>query len=526
MAWVAAVWLLLTAATLWWLPRNDLPNGFQNEYAHLYTLTEVHFRIRDEGLDAARSSLWDGYYPPAPHGVASAVLHATGGDRVEATASSAVWLLLWLAGTAALGRMLAGPSAGAFAVGLLAGWPSVFGTVRRYEPNAALAACVAAAGALLVSGLGNRRHAAAFGILAGLGMLSDRLVFAVYLAPLALLALVRPRPAERPRLVAALAVGLALCGWFYVRWFSIHLPEVLTQLGGEITRAGEQTGAFPAWTPVGLAWYPLAFVDRMMGLGPGVIALGGLIAWGLHGRKRVEPALRGRFELFLFGGLLLITAVSKKQPFYAIPLLAPLAAAVGAAWTGMVRGPRIAVAVAVAGLGLAQLLALTAFVFVVPRPLSGFPLFPSGLLGHEYTQAAPPHRQDLGVDRIASICRDQTAERPYTMVFSDAHGAYEGQLMPTLRLALDTRLVEGVLMAGEAVADQEIHAGCFVFVTDADERWPTPEMVTTLFEPWGLGDPSSNLLQALAAMEARSRLLERWDAGTGEAVFVYAIAPP
>ena len=183
--WTTALLLALLASGAWWLGRNDLPDGFQNEYEHLYTLTEAFFRARDEWLAEAWPALWHGYYPPLPHAIASAGMSLLGRSREVATLSlAAVAAALLLFSTARLAQALAGSRVAALAVALLAAWPGIFGNLRRYEPNVLLAALVAVAAAALAGRrrAGRRASPLLLGALCGLGMLADRLVFAVYLA--------------------------------------------------------------------------------------------------------------------------------------------------------------------------------------------------------------------------------------------------------------------------------------------------------------------------------------------------------
>ena len=147
-------------------------------------------------------------------------------------------------------------------------------------------------------------------------------------------------------------------------------------------------------------------------------------------------------------------------------------------------------------------------------------------LGYEYTQAAPPVNTGLALDRMADLCaaqRVRAPDKPYTMVFSDAHGAYEGQLMPALRLELDTRLVEGVLMNGPAVQDQAAQASCFVHVTSGPDPWPTDDAIRQEWADWGVGEPSPGLLDALSRMRDRSYPLDRWSTSRGDHVHVFTL---
>ena len=544
--WVAVVAGVLLASNAWWLRNNDLPDGFQNEYEHVYTLTEVFFRLRDGGLDEAWSPLWDGYYPPLMH-VAGATGLATLGRSVATPANAlGIFLVLLLGATAWTAYRLRGPEVAAVAVTLVATYPSVFGNARRYEPNIALSAMVALAAGLLIvrKGLDKGTTAALFGVLCGIGMLADRIVFVVYLLPLLVVAGVRAvRAYDAPRRTRALlrwtaagAVAMLVCGYYYARFLAGHIDEVWTQLGGEITAAGEQSTALPWWTPTGLTYYPLSFVDSQMGFALATATAIGVSLYLLRGRESLDRDQAVLLDAWLFGGLLVITIVGKKQPYYAIPILAPAAIAAAVGWRALpdVRG-RIAVAVVVAQPGFHQLAYLTKGSGLWPAPgrwawFAGASPLPDGFLGHEYTQAAPPHQVGLNLPRIAELCAAQTAkapDRPITAVFSEAQGAYEGQLMPALRLELDTLDVEGVLMNGHAIQEKaEEGAACFVYVTGSELTWPSRERIAQEWEDWGVGTPTEALYEAVDAMEARAYPLDRWFTERDEWVHVFTLVGP
>ena len=533
---------VLLASNLWWLQRDDLPDGFQNEYEHFYTLTEVYFRARDDSFGDARGPLWDGYYPPLPHMVASAGMAVGGRSRVAPAMFLGAFVILLLGMTCWIAFRLKDVQTALVATGLVAFYPAIFGNSRRYEPNVALAAMVAAAAGLLVvrKGLRSGWTAAGFGLLCGLGMLTDRLVFAVYLAPVVAIGLWQaargPSEQRRPELLRWLlagAVAVAVCGYYYARFLAGHISEIFSQLGGEITAAGDAGQTLPLWTTRGLLYYPLSFLDSQMGLVVGLATLIGLGLWLRRGRLGVDRSSRILLEAWLFGGLLIVTLVSKKQPFYSIPLLAPAAIAAAIGWRS-IEPKRLRAALAIVAMlaGLHQLVYLTRDdIGIVPAPgrwawFAGRSPFPPMWLGYEYTQAAPPVHTGLDLERMADLCAHQRAkapDKPYTMIFSDAHGAYEGQLMPALRLELDTRLVEGILMNGQAVQDQAELASCFVHVTSGQHGWPTDESITQEWSEWGVGEPTRDLLDALAAMRDRSYPLDRWITSRGDRVHVFTL---
>ncbi|MEE2827809.1 MAG: hypothetical protein VX498_01360, partial [Myxococcota bacterium] len=296
----------------------------------------------------------------------------------------------------------------------------------------------------------------------------------------------------------------------------------------------------PFWTLRGLSYYPMSWIDCQMGLVLGSLTISGLGLYLALARRRVDPGARGLLEAWLLGGLVLITVVGKKQPFYSIPLLAPAALLAAAGWISFLRRPatRGLLLAALLGLGGYQLGWLTFGSSHVPAPgkwsyLAGRTPFVAGWLDETpYTQAAPPKDQGLWLDYAASVCREQQSvfeaagfERPYVFLFSDSDQAPEGQVMPRLRLAMNSRLVEGFTMSGEAVVDQASQAGCLVFITASGQRWPTFELVEARWQQWGAGSPGEDFRGMLLDLAARAGPAQVWQSSWEESVHVYTLAP-
>lgn len=541
---VIAWTLALVLTTGWWLDQNDLPNGFQNEADHLYTLTEVFFRLRDNSYSDAHQAIWGEYYPPLPHAVASTGLALFGRSREVATLSLALFLLILLASTAWLGvRVRDGPTA-VLAVTLLALYPSIFGNLRRYEPNLAVSALVALALTMLVGGGGlrGRRAAIVLGLVCGLGMLTDRVVFAAYLLPPLLVDLLRRRSDGRGSLLEGLrgwtiagAVATLVCGYYYgnfLRTGSGHLHEVLSQVGGEIDAAGHETAVVSAWSLRGVFYYPLAWLDCQMGLALGVLSFAGIGLYLFRGRRDLSPEQRSLLEAWLFGGLLLFTVLGKKQPFYSIPLLAPAALCAALGFRSLPRpGVRALVAVLVLLLGLHQLAFLTRHRGLVPSPgrwawMAGASPFPDRWLGYEYTQAAAPFEQRLRLAHAAELCSGERlrSQKPYVYLFSEGGGAEEGQVMPTLRLYLDSRKVEGFRKSPpEALVENAGAAACFVYIGTEGRRWPTAASLSETMRRFSAGEAQQDVIDLLARLQAKARPMDSWMGTGGEEVHVYAL---
>jgi hypothetical protein len=145
--------------------------------------------------------------------------------------------------------------------------------------------------------------------------------------------------------------------------------------------------------------------------------------------------------------------------------------------------------------------------------------------------AAAPDPQGLRLGEVAAICRayqDEIAAAgdalPYVVLFSNSQRAYEGQVMPTLRLAMDSLQVEGVLMNGEAVEDQGGRAGCFLYLTDGGREWPSFSDVQGQWAQWGVGKPNEGLKLRLDEMRERVVQHRSWTTRWGSSVHLFTLA--
>lgn len=553
--------LLLTfgfaGSTASWLNHNDLPDGFQNEFIHLFTLTEAYFRARSGDLAGAWPVLVDEYYPPLPHLLAGATLALSGGSKDAAVLSSVPYLFVLLLSTAALARALGGTFAGLLAPAALVFSPAIFGNLRRYEPNIAVTALVAASLSLLAvrGGLRDRRTAVLAGTLAAGALLSDRLGGILFFAPVAAAlwvtdlrdwradrriakptsaAALLAAPAEGPeRLVRWVFLGLpalTLCGYYYVRWFLLHWSEVWTQREQEITASGELVGPFARFSPRDLFYYPLSALDGGLGIALCLLLGAGLVGW-FRVRRDVPEGPRRVVEAWAWGGLLILTLIGKKQPYYAIPALPALWAMAAVGLPNLVRGRALAAVLAVAAvLAIHQHRFLTSGSGLWPSPgrwaaVAGGPVLRHGFLGERYTMAAPPQELKLELRRVAALCEREArgTGRDSIVLFSEGQAAYEGQVMPTLRLLADHRDVEGLLMGPPAFGAHLGTASCFLYITAADRAWPTAESIAETLDQFGQSHPDASILGDFLAREARALPLADWRTTAGEHVYVYGL---
>lgn len=474
----------------WWLGRNELPDGYQNEFLHLYTLTEVWFRLRDEGLGAAWPFLWEGYWPPGMHVVAVGAVAAFGASLRVAVLALALAVFPLLLATGDLGRRLGDAWTGAAAAVLLACAPGVFGLARRYEPNLLLVALVAVGLWWLArGGLRSTREAVGFGLLCAAGLLVDRVVFALYLAGPALVWIATEREQRRRWLVAA-ALTLVVAGPYYALFLSEHVGEVTSQLGGEIDASGGTQAPLPPL--VALGYYPLSWLGGDLGVPGALFVFGGLAGW-IRGRRSTPAAVRRTLESALIVGLVAFSLIGKKQPYYGLPLLVPAALMAAGGWRA-VLGPRArtAVLIVLVLLGLNQVAFRSTGRAPVPvDALTGGPVL-GDLLGERYVLAGPPLELGLDLARAAELCGD----RPTLLV---AEQPKEGLVLPMVRLHLDRGDVPGRTVEAEAFAERAPAAQCLVWVGETD----------------GADD---------ALVRARGRPLGGWGRHGGPRVHVYALS--
>jgi hypothetical protein len=520
-----------------WFQANDLPDGFQNEFVHLFTLTEIWFRGRDEGIAAAWPALWDEYYPPGIHAVGSFALALFGPGREVATQSQLLFLLLLVAAAARLTFELGGRGPAFVVAVALTSSPAIFGNVRRYEPNVAVAACAALVMARLVllPRIGTRWQSLLLGFLLAMGLLVDRLSVGLYVGVPLLLVLASDLRASRSSVepgrwrrwgLVALTTAL-LAGPYYLRFFDLHWEEVRSQLHGEITARGIETGAAPFLSAQGALFYPLSIFDCQLGPLYTLAATLGLLGW-VRARRDLPADRRRILEAAVIVPLVVLSLLGKKQPYYSIPVLAPLLVIAVLGLRALLPGRRPVLVGLFVLVAMHQVLFLTRGRGLIPAPgrwawFAGQPPLPKDALGETYVQAAPPFHQGLQIERIARLCRSVEGERRSVVLYSEGQAAYEGQLMPTLRLALDRREVEGLVMGPPAVLDHWARSGCFIFVDRDGAPWPTPLGIERTLEAFDQSPADPALLALIADAQSRARLLDGWTTSQQEHVRVFAL---
>jgi len=497
----AALLVGLGAATVAWLGRNPFADGYQNEYLHVGNAFDLWDALRARDLWHLRYYVAHAYWPPLFYAAPWPLLALLGRGRDALVLANLAWLGLALWAVHGLAERR---SAGAVGMVLLGLSPGVFGTLVRYEPCVAQVACLGWALLALHRSRGFARPgwSLACGLAVATGMLTDRLGVVPFLALPALLALLpEPAPAapaarlrvppasavvlpEPPRwrlpwkglLLAALPV-LLLAGPWYAQWFAHQAAEVGSQLAaGEIDSAGAHTEPTRGrrW-----AWYALVLLDSQAGpvLG-GWMALAA--AQALAARLRTfgawrRPGAAGLALAAVVSGGFLFTLVQKKQVFYTMPLLLPLAVLGGGlvARLGALRAPAVFL---LAGAGLAQFAART---WGLGHPalatLAGPDPLPAAWVQPRHTVARPPTGAVFPSAALAEILPDP---RGHLVVYSDRPAWYEGFLSLRLRELYPGVPIHGV--RGDPAGSYEWFrvADGFLYV-GAGAAWPTGEAIET-----------------------------------------------
>lgn len=476
----------LAVGTHLWLSQNPFADGYQNEYLHAGNAHDLWGAFRRWDTWHLRYYTSQGYWPPLFHVVTWPLLGALGARHEIMVLANVGWLAVAFVAVAGLARDRA---AGAGAIVLLALSPGIFGSLVRYEPNVAQTACLALGLLALRRSEGFTRPgwSLATGGAVALGLLTDRLGTLPFLAVPMLLALGgawrRPaarRPALRGLVLAALVVLVAAGPW-YVQWVLHQFAEVQEQLPvGEIDSTGELTEA----AATGMArwlYYPLALLDGQAGPVLGLVMLAGLL-------------LRPRRDLLAttLWGWVLFTFIQKKQVFYTLPLLAPLAVvgAEGLRRLGPLYTPLVLVLLSA---GLHQYAGrMWAGGLPVLRVLAEPDPLPAAWVSPRHTLARPPSGTRWPEEELV---RRLEAHPGDLVIFSDDPVYWEGYLHLRLRERLPDRSIRSLRLDPQGTWEWFRSSDRFLVVS-ATPGWPaTPRIAAALRQDHYLLDDLPPLLE-------------------------------
>ncbi|MFH1468909.1 MAG: hypothetical protein ABIO70_31275, partial [Pseudomonadota bacterium] len=311
-------------------------------------------------------------------------------------------------------------------------------------------------------------------------------------------------------LLAALPV-LVLAGPWYLQWFSGQAAEVQSQLAaGEIDSAGAHTEVAAA---LGHRWayYPLALIDGQAGPVLGVWMLLALLIATLRRLRPLgsgrRPGAEGLVLAAALAGLLLFSAVQKKQVFYTLPLLLPFAVLAGGlvARAGILRAPLLFLLVAA---GLAQYagrlwgrLPPHAEAWAGPDPL------PAAWVQPRHTIARPPSDDPFPLARLRAALGEPGNR---LVLFSDTPRYYEGFLSLRLRELYPGVPVHG--LRGDPAGTYEWFRTADAFLcVSRDATWPTrAQLDRALLEDHYELDDLPPVTELVARQEGRWEAAGSW----------------
>ena len=370
-ALVGIAWLAVAVCTAIWLTIDTRPPEW--DYAnHLERAVSCarDLAARDWRLILERSS----FYPPVVPCAAGLVYRLLPTDA----AAGEIVMLLFLAGgmaaTYALGRALAGGSAGVAAAWIFGTAPFVIFSTLRFQLDLPLAALVATALLVVVLSDGFTRLGWSLlaGLVFGIGMLTKP-PFAVYLLPPIVYILLAER--DRRGLVnATLATLVAIA--LSVAWYGPRLVGMPRQIAFRAVTHAAEEGKPPTLSAAGLAFYPMS-LPVQLGLLATILLIGGIVVAVVQRQHLVLAAFVVPLAVFML--------LRNKDLRYTLPLL-PAAAALGGLVVASL-GPRLRRSL-LGVLVLVGLVQLSAVAWGVPPPVT------LPWLGQQWVLASPPVRAD------------------------------------------------------------------------------------------------------------------------------------
>ena len=431
----------------WWFEHNPLPDGYQNEYLHIGNAFDLFGALREWDVWHLRWYMYTGYWPWGFYAAPWPLLWFTD-FSVRALQWSNLIHLSVLGGAVYLVRRYC---SGAALFSILMFCPAVFGSLVRYEPNLANLAWVALGLAALMrsDGLKRRRWVLLWGGALGIGLMMDRLTALFFLMP-AIIPLFRSiKKSELINLILGGTTALVLSAAYYREFFNRHLMELTSQAAtGEIDSAGAVEELI---NPAPYLYYVLSLVDSQAGP---FIGLSMLVALGVLVHRRNMRLSDWILMSSVAGSVLFFTLITKKQAFYTIPILFPMAfwlsqhlllrrlALVGGVLTWLSLG-----------CGSGQV---------------GGPWLPERWVAPRHTLAKAPSFQEWSFSKAF-----EDLDAQHVLVFSEDETFFEGFLQIFVRERLPHAQVRGLVLDPVGTHEFVDDFDLFVWIGPEKQEWPS-----------------------------------------------------
>jgi len=303
--------LAVAAANLLWSAIDTRPPHWDMA-RHLWTSLEYR--------NNADSNQWLGfllnwyYYPPLVYWLTQPLYAVLGTDVQVAILTNCVFLIVLVLSVYGIGVELRDRRAGRMAAILALSLPIIASQFKEYQLDAPLTAMVALALLLLIRtrefSLG--RASLAFGIAAGLGLLTKWTFLIVMAAPVGFAVLTALRQHRFRPILGALAVTLLVAG----PWYASNLEPLRIDLLANSTDAGIREGDPAVWSVASFTWYWTRLVQDHLYLGPTLLFVAGLLRWN---RRNLYPLL------LVAGTIVGFTLLWNKDTRYILPAMVGVA---------------------------------------------------------------------------------------------------------------------------------------------------------------------------------------------------------
>jgi len=442
------VFSLFAIWVFWWIGHNPAPDGYQNEYLHVGNAFDLWGYVSAGDVYNVRLAAYTGYWPFGLYVLPWPLMAIMGMTRAALILSNLIHLFVLLIGATLLARRFGRP----LLFGLICLCPAVFGGLTRFEPNLANVSWMALGLGCLFSsrGFADRRMSLLWGASLGVGLMMDRLTLVFFLIPPALPYLKGMSAEARKNALFAGLTALLLTGAYYREFFKYHSEEIFSQAAsGEIDSAGVVDASG------GPLYYFLAIIDSQAGPFIGTLMLAGL-CFAIYRFVRRPEKQELALLLACLPGLLFFSLLGKKQLYYTLPALVPLAV-----WaTGFGR-----YSFAGAALGFAGWLSLGCGVGTIGRPW-----LPLEWTAPRHVLAKPPSYMEWPFSELTVSLDDSGGE---ILVFSESDIYYEGFVVLSLRERFPNRKIRSIVLDPQGANELWSQSEHFVWIRTELNPWPT-----------------------------------------------------